>query len=378
MIDDEKGTVYFQNVRSATTKGSQAAGDVVVNPRTGIVTPVGYASNLLGPLDTGATITSGTEGYGFTLPAAMFPIRSQTLKITIEGIAESVAVAKDVETDSATGLGVLYGIGLSGTINHVTGAVILKVTDDVGLDAKKIYASGQANYELSTDLPIIEDFMDSKTVMSHMYALKGRIGLMQEFALMKRFGMVAEDELATRLTTEINREIAGDLIRSMNASAIGNTNWQEAPPTNISDYEHWLSFKKAVAQAEGVLTGNCGRGIISLLIAGKDACTTISVMPGFEKLADGKALGAHVYGTLNGVTVVRVLEAAILPLAEILCVWNGGTIFEAPAIWAPFMPLLITGTIPEAPNPLGSMRAGAAWGAAETLVAQYITKLTIT
>ena len=55
--------------------------------------------------------------------------------------------------------------------------------------------------------------------------------------------------------------------------------------------------------------------------------------------------------------------------------WKGNSPWEAPAVYAPYMPLTSTATLPHTgKNPLGEMKAVACWAALETLVPQYSTK----
>jgi len=65
------------------------------------------------------------------------------------------------------------------------------------------------------------------------------------------------------------------------------------------------TFKDALADAESVMLGNAGRGMISSIVAGRDVCAIIGTLPGFVKLSDGSTIGSHIYGTLDGATVVR-------------------------------------------------------------------------
>ena len=53
------------------------------------------------------------------------------------------------------------------------------------------------------------------------------------------------------------------------------------------------------------MLGNAGRGMISSIVAGRDVCAIIGTLPGFVKLSDGSTIGSHIYGTLDGATVVR-------------------------------------------------------------------------
>lgn len=367
-IDEERGNVYFKNVRSVNTKGSQTAGDTVVNPRSTIKTPSGYSNDYISGevlVNTGGAPTTAAAG---TLNA--IPVRSETIKVTIQDDAATYAVDD--------GKGTLLGVGLSGTINYITGAVVL--TFAVAPAATKdIFVEYQQNYELSTDIPQIDTFFDSKGIMAKIYALKGTIGMLQAYGMKKRFGLVAEDELAKDLVQEINREIGGDLIRAMRAQALGSTVFSKTPPSaTISYFEHKQTYKDQMAQAESTLVGNAGRGTISLLVVDKSHAAVIQTLPGWKKMYDGQGLGAHLYGELDGIPVVRVNELNVLGDGHGLAIWKGSSPFEAAAVYSPFMPLAVTSTLPQAPNPLQSMKAAAVWAGTDVLVPAYVTKFDVT
>lgn len=95
------------------------------------------------------------------------------------------------------------------------------------------------------------------------------------------------------------------------------------------------TYKYYLAGAEQVLVNNAGRGTISLLIVGQVHASIIQTLPGFVKLFDGNGLGSHVFGTLDGITVIRVMEQNILAPNAGLAVWKGLSPFEAAAVYAP-------------------------------------------
>lgn len=365
-IDEERGNVYFKNVRSVNTKGSQTAGGVVVNPRTQIATPSGYASDYISGevlVNTGGSPTTSASG---TLNA--LPVRSETVKITVQDDPNTYC--------QDDGNGKLIGVGVSGTIDYTTGAVVLTFAVAPAAN-KNLVAEYQQNYERSTDIPQIDTFFDSKGIMAKIYALKGTIGMLQAYGMKKRFGLVAEDEVAKDLVQEINREIGGDLIRMLRAQAVGSTTFSKTTPSGVSYFEHKQTYKDQMAVAEATLLGNAGRGTISLMIVDKDHAAVLSTLPGWKKMYDGQSLGAHLYGELDGVPVVRVNEAGILASGQGIAMWKGSSPFEAAAVYCPFMPLAVTSTLPQAPNPLQSMKAAAVWAGTDVLVPQYATKFDV-
>lgn len=367
-IEEEQGTVYYKNVKALTAKGNLSAGDSLLNIDTGKAKSAqGFASNQI-TTETGATGNGALKTFTFT--AAAKPLRSQTLVVTVQG--DAATYGKD------DGTGIILGVGMSGTVNYVTGAITVNFANAVA-NAAAVYITYQQNYEISTDIPELTSFWDSKQVFAKVYALKGSVGMLQSYGMRKRFGLVAEDELANDLVGEMNAEIGGDLIKKMYAAAVGSTSWDRtAPAGGVSDYEHRLSFKFALAKAEATLSGNAGRGLISQFVGGKDFCEIISTQPGFVKLTDGNTVGLHVYGTLDGVPVIRVLDTSILAATEALCIYKGASPFESAAVYTPFMPLVVTSTLPNGVNPLRSQKAAAVWAGTDVLVSRFITKFVIT
>lgn len=367
-IDEERGTVYFRQVRAGQAKGNLGLEQVFIDPRTGIVTPYAFAANYVTNEASGNTSAPG-KTYGFSL--AQYPVRPRSVSIIISGT--SVALTDD-------GLGNLTGVGGAGTITYgdstTPGVVSITLIAAPG-DIYAILSSYQVNYELATDIPNIDSYFDSQTILAKVFALKGTIGMFQSYALKKRFGLVAEDELAKDLVNEINSEIGGTLIRLLAANAVSTTTWPGKAPASVSYFEHKQTYKDSLATAESALVGNAGRGTITGLIAGRNHCAVLSTLPGFVKLTDGNTIGAHVYGTLDGMLIIRVLEAAMLGTNAGVAFWKGPSPFEAPVVYSPYMPLVVTTTLPIGKNPLLNQRAVAVWAGLDILVANFATNFDI-
>lgn len=220
--------------------------------------------------------------------------------------------------------------------------------------------------------------LTTKSVNARVWALKDTIGLEQSYALRRRFGLIAEDEVATDLVSAINSEITRTLISIIEANTQGtNTTFTRTPPAGVSFFEHKQTFKDSLAIAEATILGNAGRGMISSMICGRDAAAIIGTLPGFVKLSDGSTIGPHIYGTLDGATVVRVPYDAVLDTNRVLLMYKGTSPFEAPAVYAPYMPLVVTTALPTGANPLLNQKAAAVWAAVECLVPNFITTLDV-
>lgn len=274
--------------------------------------------------------------------------------------------------------GVINGTGVSGTVDYTIGLVTLNFAVAPILNAV-ITANYAQNFEASTDIPQIQGNYATATVNAKIYALKTTVGLMETYSMKKRFGFVAEDEMAKDLVSELNAEIGGDMIRIMAAAAIGNTPFNTVPGAGVSWFEHKQQIvDKIFADAGAVMILNAGRGTINLMVAGYKAAGTLSTLPGFELITDGNSIGAHLYGTLKGVPVIRVPEVAVLAAEVVICAFKGTSPFEAPMVYSPYMPLTVTGLLPMSPNPLMSQRACACWAGVQSIIPNFITRVTFT
>jgi hypothetical protein len=356
-IEEERGNVYFKVLKRGDT------GATIIDPRSGEVLPQGLSLAEVSDKEV-ATGDGSTTTFNVTLDPV--PVRPETFEVK----ADSVYGKDD-------GKGNILGIGVWGTIDYKTGAVTLNFAS-APASGVSIVVNYQIDIEAKGDIPSIKALFEAVPVRAKIYALKGVVGLLQSFALRQRFGIVAEDELAKDLVVAINDEIGGDLIRKMNANAgAGTITWDKTPPTGVSYFEHKQQIKDKIADIEGLMANSAGRGIVNVIIAGSKVASILSTLPGFKKLATGKDMGAHIYGELDGVTVIRVNDTNTLPANVLLGVYNPDNPFEGAAVYAPYMPLTTTDLIPLSPNPLTNQRAAAVWAAVEVLIPQFVGKLEV-
>lgn len=366
-IQERHGIVWFKNVRFGDTKGGHTADDTFVNPKSGQVTPRNYAGNKVTEVIVAST-TNSTTDYTGTLGTV--PVQKESINIVTSFSGVTVAVRDDGE-------GNLLGVGLSGTINYVTGAWTLNFEDNPG-GGETITATYQQNYETATNLPLITQFWDSSPVKAEVWALRGTFGMLQDFEMQNRFGTVAEDELARDLVAAINAEIGGALIQLIGTNTQGTAvDFDKTPSSGVGLNEHYQSFKIKLRQAEATLVKNAGRGAVNTIIADVDSCAVLASLVGFQQLTDGDTIGAHIFGTLDGKTIVRVNDTNILSANTIRLIHKGASPFEGPAVWAPYMPLVVTNTLQNLDNPLQNQRAAAVFGAVDVLVPNFITSMTI-
>lgn len=386
-IYGQKGGVYFRNVVADTSKGNQTSGDNMISPFTGQSYIKGFASNRNSSY--AIPLVAGTSVYTVTLPDIPIAVSLVNISISTTTATDVNADAFGKDSSDATssanpGSGTIIGSGLDGTINYKTGAVTITlsaapltgVVGNILIDYQVAYDQGE------TALPTISTFWDNKYVEAKIYVLKGTLGLLQSYAMKKRFGIIAEEELAKDLIGEINAEIGGDLINLLLTKCpdANKTSWNKTPPANVSYFEHKQTLVDSIAEVEALLVPSEDRGTISIIVD-TQAVAILSTLPQFVKLYDGKSVGPILYGTFNEAPVIRVpipnLMTTTDNVGKVLVIWKGSSPFEAPAVYCPYMPLVVTTALPKALNSLGILKATAVWAATDVIVPNFIASIDI-
>jgi hypothetical protein len=367
----ERGFVLFKRVLAGTTKGNKTAADIMADAREGIQEmPNAYAS---GGIITESWGTGDGSTTNFTGTASNTPLRARTIKVT-------TTVGSATITGEDNGAGAIVGAGFadSCTINVATGAFDLTFTTAPD-NAATITTDYQINLELSTStIPVVQTDLQDIDVRANPYVLKAEIGMFKAFKMAKEYGLQsAEDDMAQDLVNMLNVEIFGDLVRRANTAKQGNTTFALATPSNISDADHRQGFKLKLAAAESTLVANAGRGTRSYYIGGVTFCEYCSTMPGWVGMYDGATIaGAHLYGTLDGIPVIRIpADTNVITAAKAVIGYKGSQ-FDAALYYAPYMPLTTTGMLPTT-NPLVRQRAVASWSAVGVGVGQFLTGFSI-
>jgi len=365
-IDEEVGIIYYRDIRAKNTRGNATAGETLVSPRDGIAkTLQGYAAAGL------TNVLAGTGNNVLTTFnfATNKPLKKESVFISLQG-STTIKGQDD-------GNGFIIGYGVDGTVDYVTGAIALNfsVAPATGV---QVFVSYIENLEASADISEVEMFINHKIIKAEPYALKGTIGLFQNFGLNKRLGLNGGAELESMLVTELNKEITGKAIRLLDAAAGGTGTFDlTVLPSGVSYQEHKLQLKDKIATLDSVILSQAKRGQASVMIMGYRAAEISSTLPGFVKISDSKAFGPHLYGTLDGMPIVRVPEAATLAPTRVLGI-NKGDALDSALVRSTFMPIVTTGLIPLGPNPLTDQNAVAAWEGLEVVQAGFIAKLDLT
>jgi len=384
-IEEERGNVYFRQVSAQTTRGNVTSGDIIMNPlaQEGKFPTTFAGDKYTVTIDT--TDGDTADDCSSTGPAALaayLPLRPGKVSINV---ADSVAATNYTLVDDGTpvaGVGKLVGASSTntnaawGTVNYNSGAITINYST-APTASVNINVTSSTDFAGASTIPQINGGLTTRGVNARVFALKETVGLEQAYALKKRFGLIAEEEIAADLISAINAEICGQTITQLASAALGTTYWSKAAPTGVAYVDHKNSFKDKLADAEAVMVGNAGRGAINVLVAGRAASALISTLDGFVKLSDGSGYGPNIFGTLDGMTVVRVPNSSVLDTNTVIGIYKGGRPFEAASVFASYMPLVVTSALPTGVNPLLQQRAAAVWAAIDVLIPAFATKIVI-
>lgn len=359
-IQAQQGIVYFKQIKALHSRGNVQAGDIL---RHATQHPdkqaIGYSSELV-PQVVGTTV-AGTLEYTANLTAT--PVREGMIKVHIGDLFGM----DDRE-------GNILGKGFYGTVDYTTGVIQLALTADPG-DGTPIVVEYATNFEENGNIPKILATIASTDIKAEIFALGTEMGMFKSFEMQKTFGKTADDEVIADLTQEINAEVGNVLISRLAANARGNINWSAKPEAGVSEKEHKLAFSNRIPEAEANLIANAGRGAITTIIAGTKACALFDQVGGFKRTGAGGS-GPTLYGMyLDNIPVIR--SPQVIGTNEVICLYKGTSHFDAPAVYAPYMPLVVNGSLPVLNNVLKTQGFAAVWSGCKVVVPNFITKITV-
>ena len=394
-LEDEQGFVSFKDIVAQNTRGNVTTGqDIISTLAMPAAFPVGYASDTFRNATVLSDSSSSTSITAVALAGAAdfgSPINPQTISFSGTFVTGSgTAVFSNVAVNPANGaFSAAAEEGTSGAYLTLVGVVNLSAgtvtaslisSDSAAISSRLLTSTFQTLEEGNVDVQRIQLKIQTKPVLARFMALGSNIGLGEAYLMQKRYGMSGEEELARNLTAGINLEIVNTVVQTLVAnvpSSPTNVTWQREAPPGVSYYEHVMTLKNALADSSAQILKRAGRGAVNCWVVGLSAGTILSTLPGFTKLSDDASFGAHIFGTLDGVTIVRVPFSSILDDYTMIGVYKGSNPFEAAMAYLPFMPLVLTPTLPVAYNFLQSQKGAAVWAGIESIIPNFSTSLTI-
>lgn len=402
-IDDVQGMVMFRDLIAQDSRGNVVAGQSVLST-LGLPTafPKGYASDTVfneqflsvpaGSVASWANIQlGGTDSNKAPLYNQRFTVR---LNFSVTGgRSTSFPLAFSMNADPDTGAfsqvltppeGAL--VYVAGNVDYVSGKIVLLQISETP-DANPI--NGYADYvclpEAMTDIQKLTMRLQQKPIWARLFTLKGTLGTAEAYQLKKRYGVNGEQMMAEDLTAAINMEIMNEAVGIIQANmpaivlndTTGATKWKRQPQQGVDYFSHKMTILDVLADSNSLLQETAGRGNVNCHIAGNRAAAIYSTLPGWTPLFDDDSYGPHIYGKINGVPVIRIPQNTILDKWTTLSIHKGKTPFDAPLVYAPYMPLVLTQLLPQAYNMFLQMQGAAIWAGLDPLVSNLTTQMVV-
>jgi hypothetical protein len=382
-IEEKLGNVYFQQFIAQNTRGNVSAGQTLFDT---LATPQAFPNGYMSDTSTVTVISESSPGSGVFSDVSLSggqdfssPIDPRTINFTGSVVCSAGTATFSVTPDSTTGL---FGFSVQegssatylnghGSVDYANGTFSLTLSETPS-GQTTVIANFQVLEEANVDLQSAQLVWQNKPIQAQLFALKSLIGIPQEFMLKKRFSISLAEEVAKSLVAAINNEIVNRaiaiLLQYTPTTSPTQITYPVASPSGTTFFEYQMTIQTAFDATDAQMVARAGRGSVNCWIVGRRAGIYIKRLPNFKHISNGDGkFGAHIYGTLDGVPVVRVPYQAVLDELTVLGVYRGDN-FTAPLVYAPYMPLITTEVLQVLPNPLQRQRASAIMAGLDSLI----------
>lgn len=378
-LDQEVGVAYFRKAVAAIDRAGIKVGDELMGEwgrhNAGIAD---YASELVVNDSLKVNAGSGTDAKTVTLQA---PVAKRSIKITIPGKLEAID----------DGAGHIFGVGIDSdksSINYETGELKVAFTNlaGMGLDGDNaVIVTSTQLLTSATNIPTFKWDLVSKPIQVQYWTLQSSYSTISDFVVRKKFGAALGEELVKDTVNQVSGAVLYQAISKLRKAAIinetlasvsdlGKVVWSETPPTGVSSMEHRRTFDDAIENAIRRMEIIAGKGGCSFLIVGS---TGRKILRSLGLQDKGAIAGPHLMGFYGSVPVFYCPNN-ILPADEILVGYRGDMWFEAPLVYAPFLPVT-TVKVQGNTNNTFVNTVGTAHGAGLEIVAGgFVQRITIT
>lgn len=391
MLNSRNGFVLFKDFEAVNTRGDVTAGQKLMSA-LGVpdVYQKSYANNtvqdepLVADSNGVAAYTDLQIGGTDELMAPLYnrdmTVRASIVFTTANGAITFAPMVVDHSTGKFSAVKDNGGspCWISGTVNFENGEVDIDLSSDPD-GQTNIWITYQVLAESAVDVPRGTLKFQDKPVRAEWYALASDYGLFEQYAMQKEYNLNIEEEIVKDLSFAINSEICNKVIAKIVANVPGGnlTTFYRKPLQGVSPNEQALVLRQALNDADSKLLTTAGRGSVTCWAVGRKAAARFRDLPEFKLLFEQNTYGPHIYGTLEGVTVVRfpandqLDEDFAIGIARL-------SDMEAPVVQCPYMGLTTTDVLQQGlDNPLRRQKAVATATAIEVMVPNLSTKLVI-
>lgn len=348
-IEDQHGLVWYRNLMVNQTAGGYQDGEIIRNPLT------------LNKLGDG---TLGSQSQKIIVESAIAGGKTYTTNLNAPVVPNKVFVkCGDLGRGFDDGDGKILGFGFKGTIDYTTGALSITVEDSPTTNTV-LEVISSIDTDIAPRLDKINTLYTSKEIWAEVTALSSDFGMLSNASFEKRWGKSNSEEIAQDLTDEIVEILNVKCMRMIYDNQVGMTVWDRKPFSGVSYLEHKMTMIDSISNAESEIHLRTGKGVMNRIIAGRKAAAALCGMEDFVRFTDNEtSLG--IFGSYKGVLVARATN--LLPDDEMTIVSNPNGYFNAPVVYAPYIPLFVTDPVSDVNNPLRGTVAAAIWSGMESI-----------
>lgn len=336
-LNEEAGVIYFRDNVAVTSRGLIEKGKSLIQPYGNVNPNIdSYVSE--DQVATQTIANTATLEYKGKLGG---DVRPATVRV-------NVGNGKIKGMDD--GEGHLLGVGIDAgksTIDYTTGEY--KITFNTFPSSVQKDDVIALNYSQSTvgadEIPTSKWVLQNKPIQVSYDVLQSQYSNIAELVLRKRFGSDLSDQITMDLVTQITSAIMFKSIRRLRDAAIRNEahlgqslTWNMIAPRGVSDYDYRRTFDDRVSDAVEFMYQIAGTGDMTTIITGSKGKKVLKTA-GMSTIRNAVA-GPHLCGMYGEVPVYYAPNSA-LGSNEMLIVYRGKNWYEAPLVYAPFLPVTV-------------------------------------
>jgi len=377
-LDEETGNVYFKDLMFNQARNGTTAGAAFMKADEGLADDfhsklAGYSASLLANQTSGVSTASGNLG-AYAVPTSA-NLRKGRVKIHIAGLALNF---------SDDGEGNLVGSAGGGTVNYVTGAVVLNLTADPAA-THAITWSAEIDMEKLDEIPKVDTSYRTKQVTADINAIGTTVGLLKQYQMRRRFGSLIDQENATELTQLMAAISSYRAIEALKASLAANTGLvgktfvrTNANAGTIEEIRYKQGLMSRIRSANLDMKRRSGDGFINRIVCGMNMADFIQDLDGFKPAGMSEEYGPSILGVLDD-SIVVIYAPGQIGDDQALCAYNSPkSPFKSAGYKASYMGLLITDLTSYGKNSLQKQRDAAEWAGYGGLVPRYTHKVDLT
>lgn len=340
-LDQEVGVAYFRRAVATQDRAGVTAGTELMGEWGAQNTQIGdYASEVC--VSDSLSINAATTGQQtVNVP---FPVAKRSLKLVVAGKINAID----------DGEGHIFGLGINSdksSINYETGVVTVEFSDipSLGLTGPTpVVVTTTQLLPSSTNIPSFKWDLVSKPIQVQYWMLQSSYSTISDFVVRKKFGTALGEELVKDTVNQVSGAVLYQAIQKLRKAAIinetlnpivaaglGGLTWSQTAPAGVSVIDHRRTFDDCIEDAVRRMELIAGKGGASFLIvgsAGRKVLRSLGVQDA------GAIAGPHLMGFYGSVPVFYAPNW-ILPADEVIVGYRGDMWFEAPLVYAPFLPI---------------------------------------